>query len=104
MVTAVLYSPQKPDHFKFNFYLEVSPNSWGHVEGHRVISSWNSWKVSPLLYSVIDYLWQFVFSALKCKLLQLSSALYPAGRGGCSIGFDGGETSMGYSMIFSEAV
>ena len=53
----------------------------------------------------LDYLWQlFVFSALKCKLLQLSSAPYPAGRGGCSIGFGGGETSRGYSMIFWEAV
>ena len=53
---------------------------------------------------VLDYLWQFVFTALKCKLLQLSSALYPVGREGCSIGFGGGETSVGYSMIFLEAV
>ena len=37
-------------------------------------------------------------------MLQLSSALYPAGREGCSIGFGGGETSVGYSMIFLEAV
>lgn len=37
-------------------------------------------------------------------MLQLSSALYPVGRGGCSIGFGGGETSVGYSMIFLEAV
>lgn len=53
---------------------------------------------------VLDYLWQFIFSALKCKLLQLISALYPVGTGGCSIGFGGGETSRGYSMIFWEAV
>ena len=53
---------------------------------------------------VLDYFWQFVLTALKCKLLQLSSALYRAGRGECSIGFGGGETSRGYSMIFWEAV
>lgn len=47
---------------------------------------------------VPDYLWQFVFSALKCKLFQLSSAPYPVGRGGCSIGFGGGETSRGYVL------
>lgn len=54
---------------------------------------------------VPDYLWQFVFSALKCKLFQLSSAPYPVGREGVPLVLvvvkPLGAT---YSMIFWKAV
>ena len=41
LVTARLHSPQKPS-FQISLLSgSVSKLSWEHLEGHRVISSWN---------------------------------------------------------------